>query len=582
MRLLLIFARAYPYRSVLVLGCLLVGVVFEGIGFSSILPLLSIAMKQETPATPDATDSPTWIEQTMLNGLTAVNLQPSIGTLCILIVAGIVLKAIFVLLAQRQVGYMVAQVATDLRLSFLRSLLAARWEYYIRQPIGGFANAFATEASRAAEAYLFGTMILSLGIQALLYLALALAISWQATLGAAGFGIAIVFALNRLVRTSRRAGARQTRLLKTLLGRLTDVLYAVKPLKATARETFIGPLLEKETKRLNKALRREVLSREVLRALQDPLVIMALVAGLYLALTRWALSLETVIVLALLFERTLGSLNKGQRQYQRLAARESAYWSLQETIERATAEREVARGQQIPRLTHGIRFEQVSFAYGEQRVLHNVTFHIPAGQLTTIIGPSGAGKTSTVDLIVGLVQPQAGVIWIDDDPLDTLDLHAWRWTVGYVPQETLLLHETIFINVTLGDPTLTVADVETALRAADAWEFVDALPEKMDTPVGERGTRFSGGQRQRIAIARALVHKPQLLILDEATASLDPESEAAICTTVQHLRGAMTILAISHQPALLKAADRVYHLEAGTITRRTQEAPNGLSRPVSI
>jgi ATP-binding cassette subfamily C protein len=108
------------------------------------------------------------------------------------------------------------------------------------------------------------------------------------------------------------------------------------------------------------------------------------------------------------------------------------------------------------------------------------------------------------------------------------------------------------------------------------------LPEKMDTLVGERGARFSGGQRQRIAIARALVHKPQLLILDEATASLDPESEAAICTTVQHLRDSMTILAISHQPALLKAADRVYHLEAGSIGRIDQKAPNGLSRPVSI
>ncbi|MGH8009450.1 MAG: ATP-binding cassette domain-containing protein, partial [Candidatus Binatia bacterium] len=125
----------------------------------------------------------------------------------------------------------------------------------------------------------------------------------------------------------------------------------------------------------------------------------------------------------------------------------------------------------------------------------------------------------------------------------------------------------ILVNVTLGDPELTPADVESSLQAAGAWEFVNALPEGLETSVGERGARLSGGQRQRVAIARALVHKPQFLILDEATASLDPESEAAICATVQQLRGQMTILAISHQPALLEVADNVYRLANGTARR---------------
>jgi ATP-binding cassette subfamily C protein len=127
------------------------------------------------------------------------------------------------------------------------------------------------------------------------------------------------------------------------------------------------------------------------------------------------------------------------------------------------------------------------------------------------------------------------------------------------------LHENVFLNVTLGDPALTPGDVEAALRAAGAWEFVSAMPDGMYTPVGERGSGISGGQRQRIAIARALVRKPQLLILDEATASLDPESEAAICTTVRGLRGKMTIVLISHQPALLEVADKVYRLENGKV-----------------
>ena len=583
MHLLLVFARAYPYHSAIVLGCLLVSAVFEGIGFSSLLPLLSIAVKDQIAAQTGEPSS--WLEQNVSNGLAVFGLQPHIGTLCLVIVGCLALKAVFVLLAQRQVGYTVAHVATDLRLSLLRSLLAARWEYYTRHPVGGFANAFATEATRAAGAYLTGTTIVSLGIQTVLYTSLAFAVSWRATLAAAGFGLVLVVVLSRLVRMSRRAGARQTQLLKTLLGRLTDVFSAVKPLKAMARETLIGPLLEKGTQRLNKALRREVLSREALRALQEPLVMTALVGGLYLSLTSWALSLDRLIVLAMLFERTFRSLGKVQRRYQHLAALESAYWSLRERIDQAETEREAVQAAQPaqaglntppPQLARAIRFEQVSLAYDDQEILDKVSFSLPAGRLTTLVGPSGAGKTSTVDLIVGLVRPQSGAIWIDDLQLDQANLHAWRRAVGYVPQETLLLHDSVLINVTLGDPSLTRGDAEAALRAAGAWDFVSRLADGMDTPVGERGSRLSGGQRQRIAIARALVHQPRLLILDEATTSLDPDSEAAICATVQHLRGHMTVLAISHQPALLEAADRVYRLEGGRMGRLRQ----GLERHV--
>jgi ATP-binding cassette subfamily C protein len=138
--------------------------------------------------------------------------------------------------------------------------------------------------------------------------------------------------------------------------------------------------------------------------------------------------------------------------------------------------------------------------------------------------------------------------------------------IGYVPQETLLLHDTVFINVTLGDRELTEQNVEQALRAAGAWDFVAAMPQGMLSTVGERGSALSGGQRQRIAIARALVHNPRLLILDEATTALDPATEVGICATLRELRGELTILAISHQSAILEAADRAYRLQDGVAT----------------
>jgi ATP-binding cassette subfamily C protein len=575
MSLLLVFARAYPRQSLVMLACLLLATVAEGIGLSSLLPLLSLAAQAGTGAStgPDSPVGKGGLAHVAGDLLLSVGLQPSIGLLLVLIVGGMTLKAGFVLLAQKQIGYTVAQVATDLRLALIRALLAARWEYYVRQPVGSLANAFATEASRAAQAYLYGATITTLIVEAVLYTSLAIAVSWQATLVAMGVGVLIAYVLHHLVRRSRRAGAQQTKLLKTVLAQLTDVLYAVKPLKAMARESLIGPLLEGETQRLNRAFQREVLSKEMLRALQEPLVIASLAGGLYIALTRWALPLDSLILLAVLFGNLLNSLNKVQKQYQQMVSYESAFWSIRATIDQSERERQTTQGRKKPVLKSAIHLNQLSFSYGDLLVLHGASLTIPVGRVTAIIGPSGAGKTSIADLLIGLVRPQAGDVWIDDVPLSEVDLKCWRQMVGYVPQETFLLHESVCMNVTLGDLDLTTADVESALQAAGAWEFVAALPEGIHTAVGERGARFSGGQRQRIAIARALVHKPQFLILDEATASLDPESEAAICTTVQQLRGAMTILIISHQPALLRVADTVYHLEGGTVKR--------LDRPMS-
>jgi len=177
--------------------------------------------------------------------------------------------------------------------------------------------------------------------------------------------------------------------------------------------------------------------------------------------------------------------------------------------------------------------------------------------------------------VIGLLRPQKGEVWIDNLPLAQVDLRRWRRMIGYVPQETLLLHDTVFINVTLGEKDIGSTDVEYALRAAGAWEFVSALPQGLNSVVGERGHKLSGGQRQRIAIARALVHKPRLLILDEATTALDPENEAAICATLRELSGEITILAISHQPAVLEVADRAYRLEDGAVVPASTGSANG-------
>jgi ATP-binding cassette subfamily C protein len=183
------------------------------------------------------------------------------------------------------------------------------------------------------------------------------------------------------------------------------------------------------------------------------------------------------------------------------------------------------------------------------------------------------GKTTLIDLVLGLHRPQGGRILIDGADLAEVDLQAWREQVGYVPQELILFHDTVFENLTLGDPAYGPDDVAEALRLAGADRFVEGLPEGIQTVVGNKGARLSGGQRQRVALARALIRKPRLLVLDEVTSALDPESELAICRNIEALRARTTVLAVTHRPAFLNIATRVFELGEGGVRVSGGQAP---------
>jgi ATP-binding cassette subfamily C protein len=564
MRLLNSLTRQYPRQSVIMLLALLLAGVAEGFGLTALLPLVSIAIGSQTGAQDGIAASNSGLERVVTETLAAIGLPPTLGVLLTVFVVAIVLKSLLLLLARKRIGYTVAQMTTDLRLSLLRALLATRWEYYIRQPVGVFTNAMATEAARTSKAYSCGITMAALIIQAIVYSVVAFLLCWQAVLLALAVGLFFWYVLRYLIKKARRSGERQTELLKSLLAHLIDTLQSIKPLKAMAREERADSILKKKTTRLNKALQKQVLAKETLKASQEPLLIVFAAIGLYAALIYWHMPLAQVMVLAFLLVRLVKHINKVQLEYQQMVIYESAYWSLQDTIHEAQMAREPTLGKQVPSLNHAIRLDRVSFAYDEELVLRDLSLTFPAGLFTAIVGPSGVGKTTIVDIVMALIRPKQGEVFIDDLPLAQTDLRSWRKMIGYVPQETLLLHDTVLINITLGDPELRKEDAEYALRAAGAWEFVTALPQGMYSTVGERGGMLSGGERQRIAIARALVHKPMLLILDEPTSALDRNSEAAICETLQQLSGDYTILAISHQPALMNAADRAYRLQDGT------------------
>jgi ATP-binding cassette subfamily C protein len=564
MRLIIIFLRRYPWQSAIALAALLFAGLVEGFGISLLLPLLSLAAETDGGSAGAAVGDAGSTLGRMVNEIfTTIGITPTIGMLLIIFFVCMTVKALLTLAANKRVGYMVARVATDLRLELIHALFVTRWEYFIRQTVGSLTNSIAGEVGTSAKAYLASITMLAAVLQAIVYTTIVFLVSWKAAVVALAAGIVILFIVRRFIKKSKRAGKRQITILQSLMSYLTDSLIMIKPLKTMAREHLADAVLKKKTENLKKAIKKQVFSKNALDAAQEPLTVGFIALGLYGVLVVWKMPLASVLIMVYMLSKLMKRFQKVQSLYQQVVTWESAYWSYKTKLQRALEEKETTSGNQQPSLNHSIRLEQICFAYEDQWILKDAEFDFPANAFTAIVGPSGVGKTTVVDLITGLLRPQGGEILIDDIPMAEIDLRHWRQMIGYVPQETLLLHDSVLINVTLGDKELTIEDAEAALQAAGAWDFVQTLPQGISTPVGERGHKLSGGQRQRIAIARAIVHNPRLLILDEATTALDPENEAAVCETLRKLKGKLTILAISHQPAILGAAERAYRLEDG-------------------
>lgn len=216
-----------------------------------------------------------------------------------------------------------------------------------------------------------------------------------------------------------------------------------------------------------------------------------------------------------------------------------------------------------------LEFRDVSFRYTSDATasngIHGVSFTVPRGRITAITGPSGAGKSTTADLALGLLQPDAGVVVADGHELTRERLPTWRERIAYVPQETVVLPGSLRDNLTWSvGRQVTDDECLLALQRAAA-KFVDRLPGGLDTELGERGIRLSGGERQRIAIARALLRRPALLVLDEATSSLDDETEAEVLDTITSLTPAVTVLVVAHRRTTLELAHHVVRIESGRV-----------------
>ncbi len=559
-----IFFRAPGTNPWLVLCCLVLAGLAEAVGLTTMLPTI-------TELVGGAREGSSEVNRFVGQTLATFGVEPSLPNLLILIVAALCAKAVLSFAALSYVGYSVAQVSTGMRAQLIGQLLAARWSYFTDQRVGRVANVISNDATRAGQAYLVAARFVAYALQGLVYAAVAVVVSWQLALAGLVIGIAISAIMAVLLRISKRAGYRQTDRTSDLVTYVSDALNNIKPLKTMERQAAFTALFRRKIKGLRKALRNQVIAKQGKVYGEEVIIYVCLGVAVYVAAVVWQVPLPELIIMGILLYNMISIVGRIQTYLQASYELESAYWRTQELIDQTADERELNPGTRTPQLNEGCVFEAVSFAHEERPVVRDVNLEIPAGEITVLQGPSGAGKTTIIDLLVGLYRPDSGRILVDGVPLSELDLTQWRRMIGYVPQELSLFHDSVLENVTLGDEHLTEADARAALREAGALEFVDSLPEGIHTTVGEHGARLSGGQRQRIALARALVVRPRLLILDEVTSALDPDTEREICRNIAGLSNRYTIVAITHRPIWAQVAHRLYRVEAGTVKLEAPE-----------
>ncbi len=462
------------------------------------------------------------------------------------------------------------EMALSLRL--YEDIINAEWLFLARRRSSDFTHALTSELARVASAtYLFISFLASLTLS-LVYVALALKLSAATTLMVLAAGAVLMLFSRRWMRAVHESGEALSRTVSAVYSAATEHLQSLKAIKAyDAQAANLEMFTALEKTALDQSLhstRNQAAAAFWFEA--GSLVVLG--AVIFVSLRGLRVGAANILLLLAIFTRLMPRLASGSGQLQAFLADLPAFEAIgrisQECRENAevSATSDPAASDPAPVLAHELRLEDVSFRYEQQLpwVLDRMSLTIAAGKITAIAGASGAGKSTIADVINGLLLPESGRVLVDGVAITQQAGRAWRRQVGYVAQDTMLFHDTVRANMLWARPGATEDDLREALTLAAA-EFVFDLPRGLDTMAGDRGVLLSNGQRQRIALARALLRKPSLLILDEATNSLDMENEKRILDAIEQLKKRITIVLIAHRASAVRRAETIYVVENGRV-----------------
>ncbi|HEX9877375.1 MAG TPA: ABC transporter ATP-binding protein [Gammaproteobacteria bacterium] len=557
---LLPFFRFYPWSLPLICLLGLLASLVEGIGLGLFIPFL------ENLAQDGGTDSGVWVFDALGALFSSVPQDRRLLVICLCIFLSIVAKAVLSFANKCLLHWLDAQIIHRLRSTIVDQLLTVDYPYLEKAQTGDLINTLGNETWRSSEALAefvtFVTKACTIGVYGLLLVM----ISWELTLLVL-IAMAFISMFSRWITGRAEALSREA----TSANRQATIteVEVVEGMKAIRTNSNEGPERRRfaaASSRAADAMRRVAMIREWVTPIYEVLAAGFLVFILYTSLDSGRPLAALLVFLFVLYrlQPLVRALDESRVHIMSLGGAVDAVTAL---INDTRVAAEHSGTKLFDGLKNEICFDRVSFRYNgnERSALKDVSMSLPAGRTIALVGHSGAGKTTLVNLIARLYDVESGNLTADDVPLRQLDLASWRKHMAFVSQETYLFNASVRDNIAYGRIEASDAEIVEAARDAEADGFIREFPEGYETFVGERGVRLSGGQRQRLALARAIVRKPDILILDEATNALDNISEQAIQKALQRIRVGRTVIIIAHRLTTITNAHLIVVLEKGRV-----------------
>ena len=572
---LLRFLRPYRWVFLASLGLMVLSSLFDGFSMVLLIPFLR-ALFGTAEAIPGADSGAiTRILDWTVGGLLAAPTPAESLRNIVAVVLVVILAKNVTLYGARYFGIVCEEgILRDMRTQLYGHLQRLPLGFFHRTKAGQLLSRVFTDTNQTKQIISYAIAdALKHAVTLVVYVATLFLISWRLTLLALALTPVLVVALRPLLKRLRRGFRRAFDEHGELTHLLQETATGARLVKSYGAEAYererFEDTNERYTRRVLRTLRWHLLASPASEVFGAAVVLVLVFFGSRFVFGG-GLSAEeflTFLTVALRMQSPMKALATfPARAQQSLAAAERFFEIFDERPEPVEPE----TGRRLERFQDRIVYDRVGFAYdGGEPVLRDVSFEVRKSEVVALVGPSGGGKTTIVDLLPRFYEPTSGRIQIDGVDLREYSLRSVRAMMGIVSQETILFHDTVRMNIAYGETDrYSDAEIGAAARAANAHDFIAALPQGYDTVLGERGVRLSGGQRQRIAIARAILRDPPILIFDEATSALDTESERLVQEAIARLLAHRTVIVIAHRLSTVQGADLILVVDQGRIVER--------------
>ncbi|PEO55873.1 ABC transporter ATP-binding protein [Bacillus wiedmannii] len=464
----------------------------------------------------------------------------------------------------------------ELRIETYSMILKAKWSFFLEKRKTNLINILTTELARVSYGVNLILQLLAAILFTFIQVGIAFLLSPQITIFVLVFGLLFLVASRVFIKKARILGGKTSELAKNYLSGITDHFNGIKDIKSNTLESSRIDWLQSITEKMSNEQMEYMRIRSSSQLFYKVSMAILIACFLLLSVSMFQAQSTQLLLIILIFSRLWPRFMTIQSNLEQLAASIPAFkslWELQEECKEAIEMQDIHQQKYIKPICieQGIECKDVHFRYNKQESLYalqNINVQIPINSMTAIVGHSGAGKSTLIDVLMGLIQPEKGQVLIDGTPLTTDNLLSLRRAISYVPQDPFLFNASIRNNLLMIEPNASEEEIWDALSFAAAAEFVQTLPNGLDTLIGDRGVRLSGGERQRLVLARAILRKPSILVLDEATSALDTENEVKIQSAIERLKGTMTIVVIAHRLSTIRNADQVIVLGKGEIVQK--------------